>query len=243
MKIISSQRTCKTKQLVRELIPDWAKPKSILLNLGDSSINEREYSGYKIINRVENIRNCSNKIRMFEIFNENGIKAVTYVPIRRSDYGNLNLMRFKMKFRGKELVFRRGKELKVIPIEQVSVRDMNYYDFATIKEDKEKEYRIIIYKDKIVRAMIKINETGDFQFKQENCRFVTMDFSKFPQSVKDNLFKAVKVLGIDLCGIDLLKNTDGEFKILEINSGMSLSERSIEEFFNLLKEEVRNNSL
>lgn len=241
MKIISSNRTCKTKQLVRELIPEWAKYKKILLNLGDSSINEEEFRDYLIINKVDNILNCSNKVRMFEIFNENGIKSVTYVPLSRENYGNINLLKFKVKFTKKDLVFRKGKELKIIPIEQVSVKDMNYYNFATIREDKEKEYRIIVYKGKIVRVMNKINNTGDFQFKQDNCSFVTIDFNRFPQEVKDNLFKAVRVLGIDLCGIDLLRNQRGEYKILEINSGMSMSERSIESFFELLKSEVNSN--
>jgi len=232
MIINGCKRTCKTKKLMKEMLPRELKNEKILINLGDSYLNERDYPNYEIINKVSAIRNCSNKKRMFEIFKQNNIISVHYFDLREQRFEAVDYL-----YGGFKLVLRKGKEIKIIGMDKLE--ELKSYDYATIKEEKVKEYRVILFRGKIVRAMRKMPQTTDFQFKQENCKFVTVTENSFPREVIKNMIKAQKVLGIDLCGIDLLKNTDGEWKILEVNSGMSMSPKSVEIFYKMLIEEQK----
>jgi hypothetical protein len=240
MIIHNCKRTCKTAKLMKQMLPRELKNERILINLGDGYLDESKYRGYKIINRTSAIRNCSNKKKMFKLFQENNIQSVRFIEFDESTEPINELG-------GKILVLRKGGKivLRTIRGNCIPIPDKwiyrGEYEYATIKEEKVKEYRVILFRGKIVRAMRKMPQEDDFQLKQENCKFVTITpESSFPRETIGNMIKAQKVLGIDLCGIDLLKNTDGEWKILEVNSGMSMSPRSVEIFYKMLMEEQKS---
>ena len=220
MKIVDCKKTRKTGRLVRSMVPYSLKDKSIILNLG-SRRSMLEWIDYDwIINSAEAVRNCSDKIRMFRILGDNEVSCLKFY-IRKP---NVSYRRY---------VFRIGKRIKV---GYISGED---YDYCTRFEDKDKEWRVVVFKGKVLRAMEKVPHNKTDIWKQKDCRFRHVDDYMLPSEIKSLCLKACKVLGIDLAGVDILRNVRGEYKVIEVNSGMAMGERTIGRLFGAIEEEVR----
>lgn len=192
-------------------MPDDLYNKKIFLNLGNSFLHTNTLGqGYTILNTPQAVRNSANKIRMFELFKLNNIRCLEYVS-SRDMYKFTNLI----KARAGQLFMRKG--------------------YATVREDKAVEYRIIVFKNKILKTYVKIPNGDDFVLKRKNCSFKRIRFP-FPPEVKSNILNSVKCVGLDLAGVDMLINEKGEDKIIEVNSGPGMGEATIK----MLYQEIRN---
>ncbi|MFA6023566.1 MAG: hypothetical protein WC781_05750 [Candidatus Pacearchaeota archaeon] len=236
MEIIYCEKTKETGERLVNLMPEELTERNIILNVGNSNYRQKDNSPIGneelILNSVNSIKNCVNKKEMFRIFKENRIKSVSFIDL---DKPMGKIKSSVILLFGKELVLRKDKEIEVIKLSEIKRLFKNKFDYATIKENRILEYRIIVFKNKVVRAMVKLNYGGDFVLKQDNSKFIDVNINKIPHKTINNLLKATKYLGIDLCGIDLLVNKNGKFKILEVNSGMALCSKSINQFYDILR--------
>lgn len=223
MKIRYVKKTRPTGKRLIELMPEQLEDLSIYFNFGNSDILF-DYDDWLIFNTPEAVKNASNKKRMFRLFQENNINAIEYINLETQK--ELALMKLR---HGKKLVLREEKSLKLIgPVfGKQKIRNSNGY--VTIKENKLSEYRIIVWNNRILKTYIKLpnNYIKKFQYKINNCTFKRLCYNPFDSETTENILKSVRCLGLDLAGVDLLLNKDGEYKIIEVNSSPGMSEKTI----------------
>ena len=232
MKIIRCGRTEETCDRLEHNMPKELRSLPILLNYGNSKVEDDD--DYILINSQEAIKRCIDKGEMFR-----HIKgySVDYINLKNP----IGVFRgFLALTLSKELVLRKGGKLKCVGSVREFSKLLKKYDYATIKENKKFEYRVLMLYGKPFKIKMKYNKKGGFVNKQENCRFIDINIDDFRElygnSIFDDLSKAVWNLGIHLCGVDLILNDKGEFKILEVNSGAGMCGRSVREFYRILLE-------
>lgn len=190
MEIGYTKKTHITGKLMEEIMPDVLRDKDIILNLGNSNLSMYNIPlGCVTLNHPLSVRNSANKKRMFELFQQNNIRCLKYVPY---GVGQVRLYNRHQLFKRK------------------------YY--ATVREDKLREFRIIVFKNKILKTYEKVPNNNDFVLKKENCTFKRVRFP-FQRDIETNIINSVRCLGLDLAGVDMLINKKGEDKIIEVNSG------------------------
>ena len=216
MEIKYTKKTCITGRLLKEYMLESLEDKKILLNLGNSHLNIGKYiiEGYNILNSLESIRNSANKRRMFRLFKENNIRCLKYVPIE-----DLNTSKYFLERLTSQFFIRNG--------------------YATIKEDKSIEYRIIVFRNRILKTYIKIPQTNEFILKKQNCVFKRMRMP-FDYNIQENIINSVKCLGLDLAGVDMLINKKGEDKIIEVNSGPGMGIPTIKMLYRQIERYINN---
>lgn len=220
MKIVDCKKTRITGRLLRSMVPDSLKDKCMLINLG-SRARTMDWLDYDVINDIGGVRNCSDKIRMFQILKEYGVKCLDFYLKKPCRFGV-----YRDKY-----VFKKGRRIVV-------GRGCRDYDYCTKFEEKDKEWRVVIYKGKVLRAMEKINYDGSDVWKQKNCDFRHVNDRELSIDVRRECIDACNALGIDLAGIDVLRNKMGVVKIIEVNSGMAMGERTIGRLFRAIEMEV-----
>lgn len=229
MKIFRSKRTRETCALLKEHMPPEFKDKPIVLNYGNScNFNEAKYRGKIILNKKEAVMRCSHKKEMFKYIKN---YAVDYADIKTPE-GIMKAIRLLLD--SKELVGRNKSKIGIITTVAQFAEIYDQIDYITVKERKLNEYRVLMVLGEPFRVMKKVNQNDDFALKIANSEFKPMKIKLFDQDAMENIKLAVKALGIDVCGVDILENDMHEFKILEVNSGAALCENSIRKFYKKL---------
>lgn len=226
MLIISSNVTQETRENLQYDTDNSInlKSKKILLNLGYSNLNENDYLDYLILNKAISIKNIVNKKLMLKILNNYKIKSLKCLDLK--DKKDVLKAIFYLLL-NRKLVLRDNGYLKIVGLKDF-LKYYKKYDYATLKENKVLEYRVIIFDNKIIRVLLKNNIVKSFNLKQDNSRFIELEDYHY-NSIKPLLnecLKAVRLFNIDLCGIDVLINDKNEFKIIELNTGIRLCRKS-----------------
>lgn len=238
--VVGCPKTRLTREKFEEVIIEYEKlPKGKwLFNLGNGNFMwEREHisNGFKIINKVENIKNCSNKKRMFEILTHNNVPCLEYFDLDNPT--DIFYAKHAIAI-GKILCLRRRKRLKRVD----NLNSFNYhrdwYRYATTKENKRFEYRVVMLYNEPIVVFIKNPNDHIFKYKQEYCTFARITLPK-DDSVLKVCKQATKALGIDMCGVDILVNKKGEAKIIEVNSGNGMAGRTIKKIMKLLRKNAK----
>lgn len=238
MKIFRSKYTRETSTLLREMMPEEFRELPIVLNYGNGcNFRESKYGNKLILNHKEAVRRCSNKKEMFRYISD---CSVEYIDIKMVE-GFRNAVDKLLK--KKELVGRKGNRIGIIKRIRELVDVYPDIDYVTVKEDKEKEFRVLMVLGEPFRIMEKINSNGDFMLKHANSTFRGRKISNFDFDIMEKIKCAVKKIGIDVCGVDVCLNRKGEYKILEINSGASLCKRSVRKFYKKLGELIKERKL
>lgn len=229
MKIINSEITIETCNRFYDVLKDkefrGLKKERIILNYANSKFNEKDYKGYRIINSVSAIRNCVDKKRMFYLLHKNKINALDFY-----DFSNfIDVLRCLFVLRDSKLVLRRNfKSNNYFICDSIKDFLLNFlkYDYATKYEEKEKEFRVLMFRDEVLeiyekRIKKKFKSKKVFDRKRYNCKFVRVNKRDYNKELVKLCRNARKILGIDICGIDVLKNSKG-YKIIEVNSGAGI---------------------
>lgn len=223
--IISCNRTSETADRLREQLADLQL--DLTINLGNSSYDDSSIDDSKIINRTEAVKKCVDKKLMFENLIKGNVKTLAYYDITRLR----DRLRTILKFN--DLVLRDENRLKIVKWYRL-FSHYKAYSYATGLESKIYEYRVLLYRHKPFRVMVKVNNGNDFVLKQHNSVFIDITPYRANNDVLDEAIKSSKALGIDLASVDLLVNKDNEIKVIECNSGSRLCLKSI----GLLKERL-----
>ena len=235
MKIIGCKATRETTQLLKDMMPEVLKSQNILLNVGWSNIPVEKMAGFStILNRKESVKNCADKVMMYRLFKEHGVPSVDFYDFNTIE----GIKNFMKNGEFDDFVVPNGSQKKIMEKDDI-VDDLDRYTYATRFEHKSIEYRVLMLKNKIFRVMKKNpHDTSEDLYHIDNCDFVAIKRKYLPVQVREACIKASQATGIDFCGIDVMVNTDGEVKVLEVNSGPSMNETSIEKFYKALKEEL-----
>ena len=230
MKIIRCGRTEETCDRVERNMPKGLVPLKIKLNYGNSQVEDDD--DYILINTQEAIKRCLHKREMFRYIRDYSVGYFDLKSVSRVFKAFVTLML------GKELVLRKGSKIKCVSTVEDFEKLYKNYSYATLKEEKSFEYRILMFYGKPFKIKMKFNKKKEFVNKQENCRFIDVPIDLFEElygtEIIKNVRKAVWNLGIHLCGVDLILNDKKEFKILEVNSGAGMSGKSVRAFYEVL---------
>jgi hypothetical protein len=231
MEIVYPRRCCKTGRLLEELMPDVLGDEQVLLNLGCGGFDEDGYEDYLIINNKEAVNNCADKKRMFGILKINCVPCLEYYDLQK--LGGLAA--------SYELLLKGGKLLLRSPAYRdysLMSKDNDYrdyaipyparYTYATKLENKINEWRVICFKGQVMRIWRK-EPFAPMQlfWHREDCEFRKV----INEQVGQLALEAANALGIDLCGVDILENDKNELKVIEVNSGLSMSEITIRRLY------------
>jgi len=233
--IVGCPKTRITKETFERIIEEYDKLPSgkWLFNLGNGNFGGQgryESEGYNIINKVNNIKNCSNKKRMFEILRQNKVPSLIYYDLNISQ----DRLRAMQHIRnGGIICLRRRKSLKRVKTLEGFNRLYQSYNYATAQENKRYEYRVVMLKDNVVVVYVKNPSLKVFKYKQEYCTFGRITLEK-NSDILEVCKQSTKALGIDICGIDVLVNKKGQAKIIEVNSGNGMAGRTIKKIMKML---------
>lgn len=168
-----------------------------------------------IVNTVEAVRRCVSKIDTFRTL------AMENIPIPRWT-------------RNKNQI---GKEWQQIVVRSKvdgrKAEDLDYFNQGDVLPDAplyteyfphKYEYRIVVFKEKVVGRYYKAEAKGEWTFKSQPKK-------GFEQMDKDAI-RAAKALGIDYVGFDVVANTKKDYRFLEANSGPILTSEAEEAILN-----------
>lgn len=104
-------------------------------------------------------------------------------------------------------------QVKEIFKQEFDVRTMLFQDFIKGGED----IRIIVLGGKVIGAMKRIAQPGQYLTNySQGGEVVHYDIQKDPEAKKLSL-KVAKLFKLDYCGVDLMKNSEGNWVVLEVN--------------------------
>jgi hypothetical protein len=99
---------------------------------------------------------------------------------------------------------------------------------------KRREYRVHVFLGKVIGIYEKVPFASDPAerpklFKSDTCRFVRSDpsISRVDQNAQTSCIEAVKALGLDFGGIDIVRDKHGAFTLLEVNSSPGLNSQML----------------
>ena len=239
--IISVPKTRITSERFKDYMPSSLSDVDIIINLGNSDFNDRSYyNTHYIVNKSNNIKNCTHKMDSLLAMQEAGVPCLEVMNLRTIQGYNKALSYVSQHI---PLVLRKHSGYWRVRNRRHFIRCTrnNNYDYATKIEKNVKEWRIVLFKGNLVRISWKRPNIPSFRRKSNTCTFFTDD--NYDYEIINICRQAQKLFNIDLCGIDILQNERGEYKIIEVNSGMSLLRPSIRYIYKLIKKEIFNASV
>lgn len=107
----------------------------------------------------------------------------------------------------------------------------NQYDYSLQCIDVEKEFRVHVFKDNAFKYQTKLPREGDnvhpyIRSENRGWRLVSKKDPPRPDGKLGPLaIKAVQALGLDFGAVDVIKDCDGNYFVIEVNTAPGLSER------------------
>lgn len=191
----------------------------ILIRWGNSQNPEMEDQYDRVINNSEAISNATNKLLSLEMMSNAGLN----VPAWSEDPEEL-LENYGYPILGRKLRHARGNDIQLI----LQRRDMRRSrDFYTVYIPTNREYRVHVVGDKVVRVQAKYldfpeqkkawirNYESGYRFRNPRLR---MHSRRLQEAIS-----AVSALSLDFGAVDLIIGDDNETYILEVNTAPSCS--------------------
>lgn len=229
--IAYSNRSCITGKALRQALRAKRKKTDrrarckLLLRWG----NTEQYTNLraeKELNSIDAVKLATNKLEMLNILTAAGIST----PQFNSDPALTTQFMDKSEnqyIRNKRGVVRYGNDFN--PVSD------SYYS-QPIKF-KRREYRVHVFCGKVIGIYEKIPliegaENRPKLFKSDTCRFVRCDgdISRVDQAAQTLCIEAVKALGLDVGGVDLIRDKNKKFFICEVNSSPGLNSQMVERY-------------
>lgn len=184
-------------------------------------------------NTQEGVRNASNKLAMIRILADTegvSVPEVRYPGQGRLPSGDWFVRNFHHQ-----------------------IRDRNNFisgDLYAVKAiDKVMELRVHVFNGRVVGVYEKVPQTEGVRiYKDDNCTFTRLgvDNSANRQRIigaRPMAKKAVEAMGLLYGGVDVVKDSGGNWYVLEVNSAPGLNEPNLDRWATLLKDYIENEVL
>lgn len=213
------------------------------LDLEVSIIKQFQSLGIPVINKYLPTLNAKNKLRTMQILTKRAIPVPKTVVVRKFEYldnaintvgGYPVVIKSAFGSLGSGVVIVESRRSMYSALDML-VKSMNASVLMIqeyVAESNGEDYRAFVVGDKVVAAMRRKSETGDFR-SNIHLGGVATKVELTPQE-KKLAINAVKVMDLDVGGVDILRSTAGPV-IMEVNSNpglwgiMSVSKKNIPE--------------
>ena len=176
-----------------------------------------------LFNDIKCIEKSTDKSMTTFLLSHNKINTPnTWVPEKLNKANKIikSLIKKKNQVIWKPLFGSQGKDLKIIKNKKINKNNEEVYylqKFENIKvkfEKKWQDYRILVCNNKIIASMIRKNKKQITNIGQggKPFRFNT------PHYIKKIAINSTKIVNADYAGIDLIKDKNNNFQVIEINS-------------------------
>jgi glutathione synthase/RimK-type ligase-like ATP-grasp enzyme len=227
--IAYSNRSCVTGKALRESLKAKRKRTDrrarcdLLLRWG----NTEEFSNLRKgreLNSIEAVKLATNKLEMLRTL----AAAEIPVPLFGTELEGVDTFKDKhgnLYIRNKRGVVRYANDFN--PVSD------SYYTKPVLY--KRREYRVHVFMGKVIGIYEKVPfdsepENRPKLFKSDTCRFIKSDpaISRVDPAAQEVCIRAVKALGLDFGGVDIIRDKDKNFFICEVNSSPGLNGMNIE---------------
>ncbi|XP_069802720.1 N-acetylaspartylglutamate synthase A [Dendropsophus ebraccatus] len=191
-----------------------------------------EKLGCRLINRPQAILNCINKFWTFQELAGHGIPLPDTFSYGGHDefakmidaaepLGYPVVVKNTRGHQGKAVFLARDKH-HLMDISHLVRHDAPYLFQKYVKESHGKDIRVVIVGGRVVGSMLRCSTDGRMQ---SNCCLGGVG-TTFPLSEQGRLLamQVSNILGMDICGIDLLLKDNGSFVVCEANANVGFTE-------------------
>lgn len=231
--IISPKSTSKSAKYIAECLDlDYCNPykeEKFDFSSYDKVINwgvSEEISGNVILNQSFSVANAIDKLKTFNLL----AGTVRTVEWTRNISEAMNWATLGHNVVARKLV--KGTCSKGIDILVQGDKFTPEYKFFSKYLPHEAEYRINAFKGKVVSIQEKVrrDKAGIFKFK--------LLYGEPTDPIKEMVEKVYERMGLDIFGLDVLADYDGNFNLLEVNSAPSIFGKTAERFVKLIGKEL-----
>jgi ribosomal protein S6--L-glutamate ligase len=200
------------------------------IDLEISIIKQFQLMGIPVINKYLPISRAKNKLRTLQMLTKNRIPVPRTIVIRRFEY----LDDAVKKVGGYPVIIKspfgtEGREVVIIESRRslYSALDILWRQSHSgiiliqeyVAEAEGSDIRAFVVGDKVVASMKRTAKSGDFRSNLSlGGDAVQVELNEQVQSLA---VKATKVLGLDICGVDILNTADGPV-VMEMNANPGL---------------------
>ena len=201
--------------------------KDIRINWGASSLKPTR--GLVILNNVYPVIKASNKLLSFELFKEKNVACPEFTK---------DIEVAKQWIKDKEVVVCRtllrshsGKGIVIAKTVEQLVNAPLYVKYF----NKSYEYRVHVFNGKVIDAVRKRKKNNAENYNRYiRCHNNGWVFCREGLVISDNIkelaVNAVKALGLDFGAVDIVAKTNGEAKVLEVNTAPALEGKTLESY-------------
>jgi hypothetical protein len=204
---------------------NWGSSDSFLLN-------------YNVINRPDKVAIATNKLKTFEVLRLAGVSIPIYFKGVRGEalLANPN-----------EVIYARhltrasgGRGITVVQ----PGSPIPYAPLYTVGIPCKREYRVHVFNGAMIDLVAKCkrngdSDVGDYIHNHSLGYIFTRNSVRIPDDVRANLsalaISAVTALGLDFGAVDIIRSTEGQLYVLEVNTAPGIEGTTLEAYVNAFK--------
>ena len=220
------------------IINEMNHPKYDFILFWDKDVNlayHLENLGYRVYNSAKSIELCDDKAKTALILENNGIRIPKTIiaPFTFSNnpfnYDNLDFLDNVIKVLGLPLIIKESygsfgeqvylcdniEKIKEV-ILKITPKPFIFQEF--IKTSVGRDVRIEVVGDNVLGAVLRESQNGDF--RSNVLQGGKMTKTELKESFSNMAYKAIKLLGLDFGGVDILFGENDEPILCEVNSNV-----------------------
>jgi glutathione synthase/RimK-type ligase-like ATP-grasp enzyme len=191
-----------------------------LVRFGACHTIKKRVKELKIFNKAKAIHLCYNKLKFREIMKPY-IAVPESIPPDLNHQGNYPCLARPIKHQKGENIFIVDGVNHLNYLLNMGVLDKDYYLQQII--DKEKEYRIYMFRGGILCVYEKIPDNPkEFYWGGDNATWEYIGWKSYPNKFYEIAEEVYNRIGIDMCAIDLIEDKDGVLYTLEANTAFEV---------------------
>jgi glutathione synthase/RimK-type ligase-like ATP-grasp enzyme len=201
----------------------------VLFNWGSL---RKDFNSNILLNKEDGVRVSRNKVRTLEVLRDKGIR----VPRFTKNFEEAKNFKFPVYCRKNYL--NGGVGIFVAETKEQLIHS----DFYTESINVEAEYRVHVFKDKILCWAKKIPKdqysSRYIRNHSKGYKFSLMDNSRIFTKLEEYAIKSINAVGLDYGCIDCVLSTDHKFYVLETNSAVGLEGTTLDMYARAFHEYV-----
>lgn len=210
----------------------------LIINWGSRTIPNWYNDNIAMLNRPASVARAVNKLETFRYLTWNGVPTVEWTTKRDEAEGWF--------YNGETVVERHsvngygGSGIRVCKLlDMENGNEISEAPLYTKFIEKAREYRVHVFQGTVFDIQQKKRRSGentDGTIKNKNSGWVFVrNITTPPSDIKDVAINAIKALGLDFGGVDILTK-DGKCYVLEVNTAVGMQGTTLLKYTNIFKE-------